>query len=67
MIEEERPPNTKIRLVATIDDKLIGEMKRIHEDEIKLAKRYDRVVPDWSNTVEMLLRKGVKAYRQNVE
>jgi len=37
-------------------------MKLIHEQETRRAKDEDRVEPDWSNTLEMLLRKGVKAY-----
>jgi hypothetical protein len=59
----ERPPNSKIKVTVTIDDKLLDEMKRIHAEEVKGAEDTDRVAPDWSNTVEMLLRKGVKAYR----
>jgi hypothetical protein len=61
--EEEAPPHTKIRVVATIDEKLVAKMKEIHELEVKLACEEDRVEPDWSNTIEMLLRKGVKAYK----
>ncbi len=30
--------------------------------EIERAKSEDRVEPDWSNTLEMLLRKGVRSY-----
>lgn len=59
----EVPPRTKIRVVVTIEEKLVDEMKTIHMLETKLAREQDRVEPDWSNTVEMLLRKGVKAYR----
>jgi hypothetical protein len=29
----------------------------------KIAEEQDRVEPDWSNTIEMLLRMGVKAYK----
>lgn len=61
--EEDEPPNSKIRVAATIDDKLLQEMRRIHGAEVQEAKQSDRVKPDWSNTVEMLLRKGVKAYK----
>jgi hypothetical protein len=38
-------------------------MERIHLQEVEHAKAEDRVEPDWSNTLEMLLRKGVKSYR----
>jgi len=61
--EFERPPNSKIKITVTIDDKLLNQMKSIQFDEVKTAEEADRVAPDWSNTVEMLLRKGVKAYR----
>jgi hypothetical protein len=61
--EFERPPNSKIKVTVTIDNKLLDEVKRIQEDEVRAAEEADRVPPDWSNTVEMLLRKGVKAYR----
>jgi len=37
-------------------------MKRIHDAEAEDARNHDRTIPDWSNTVEMLLRKGAKAY-----
>jgi len=53
---------TKKRIVATIDDKLLSEIKNIHEAEVKSAEEKDRTMPRWSNTVEMLLRKGAKAF-----
>jgi hypothetical protein len=61
--EFEVPPHTKVRVVATVDRRLCEEMERIHMQEIEGAKAEDRVEPDWSNTLEMLLRKGAKAYR----
>jgi len=42
-------------------------MKRIHDAEAEDARKHDRTIPDWSNTVEMLLRKGAKAYKSNPE
>jgi hypothetical protein len=64
--EFEVPPHTKVRVVATVDRDLCQMMELIHEQEVKRAKNEDRSEPDWSNTIEMLLRKGVKAYRQHV-
>ena len=64
--EFEVPPNTKVRVVATVDRKLCEEMKQIHEQEVQKAKREDRAEPDWSNTIEMLLRKGAKAYKSSL-
>jgi hypothetical protein len=61
--EYERPPKSKIRLVATIDEKLKQEMETIHEIEKRDTEEHDRTKPEWSNTVGMLLRKGVKAYK----
>lgn len=61
--EFETPPNSKIRVVATVCEKLVEQIKDIHEAEVKVAEDNDREPPDWSNTVEMLLRKGMKAYK----
>jgi hypothetical protein len=63
--EFEFPPHTKVRVVATVDRRLCEEMERIHLQEIEHAKAEDRVEPDWSNTLEMLLRKGVRSYKTN--
>jgi hypothetical protein len=61
--ESEVSPGTKIRVVATVEERIVSEMRMIHDEETKLAQRGDRVEPDWSNTVEMLLRKGIKTWR----
>jgi len=63
--EFEVPPNTKVRIVATIDRKLCEEIEIIHDEEVKGAKSMDRGEPDWSNTIEMLLRKGAKGYKSS--
>jgi hypothetical protein len=54
-------------VVATVDRKLCEEMEQIHELEIEQAKNEDRTEPDWSNTLEMLMKKGVRTYRQNTK
>jgi hypothetical protein len=36
--EFEVPPQTKVRVVATVDRRLCEEMELIHEKEVKLAK-----------------------------
>jgi hypothetical protein len=64
--EFEVPPQTKVRIVATVDRKLCDDMELIHEKEVERAKKEDRTEPDWSNTIEMLLRKGVKSYKSSV-
>jgi hypothetical protein len=65
--EFEIPPHTKVHVVATMDKKLCEEMENIHELEVERAKAEDRTEPDWSNTLEMLFRKGVRAYKQSAE
>ena len=62
--EFEVPPHTKVRVVATVDRKLCEEMQLIHMQETERAKTEDCTEPDWSNTIEMLLRKGVRGYRE---
>ena len=54
---------TKIRVVATVDRNLCLELEWIHMQEIEQAKAEDRTEPNWSNTIEMLLRKGARSYR----
>ena len=55
----------KAHVVAVADRKLCEEMEHIHMQETERAKAEDRTEPDWSNTIEMLLRKGVRGYRTN--
>lgn len=62
----EIPPHTKVRVVATVEKKLCEGMAHIHNLEIERAKAEDRTEPDWSNTIEMLLRKGVRSYRTKI-
>jgi hypothetical protein len=47
-IQLDRPPNSKIRLNATICIKILDEMKIIHAAEVQDAKNHDRPDPDWS-------------------
>ena len=61
--EDERPPDTKIRLAATITKEVVDQMKAIYDREVKLAADRDFPEPAWSTIVEMLLRKGLKAYK----
>ena len=63
--EFEVPPRSKIRVVATVEKTLCEEIERIHDEEVAMCKREDRNEPEWSNTLEMLLRKGVRSYRTN--
>jgi len=40
-------------------------MKHTDRQEVGGVKGEDRAEPDWSNTIEMLLRNGVSAYGQS--
>jgi len=40
-----------------VERKLCEEIELIQKQEIERAKSEDRVEPDWSNTIEMLLLK----------
>jgi len=53
-----------VRVVATVDRKLCEEMEHIHVQEIERARAEDRTEPDWSNTLEMLMKKGARAYKR---
>ncbi len=64
--EFEFPPHTKVRVVTTVDRKLCQEMELIHTREIERARAEDRTEPDWSNTIEILLRKGARDYRTKI-
>ncbi len=53
---------TKLRIEATIDSALYKEIQSIIQTEQKLAEERDWPEVPISNVVEMLLRKGVRAY-----
>ena len=53
---------TKVRVEATIDASLYREIQNIIEREQKLARERDWPEVTISNVVEMILRKGVRAY-----
>lgn len=61
--EEESQLNTKIKLEGTVDKKVFDDFKDIMERELVKAQEEDRVEPNVSNILEMLLRKGIRAYR----
>lgn len=61
--EEKSQLNTKIKLEGTVDKKVFDDFKDIMERELVKAQEEDRVEPNVSNILEMLLRKGIRAYR----
>jgi hypothetical protein len=61
--EEKSQLNTKIKLEGTIDKRVFDDFKEIMEIELSKARAEDRVEPNVSNILEMLLRKGIRAYK----
>ncbi len=51
---------------VTVEKKLCEEMEHINEEEINRANAEDRTESDWSNTIEMLLRKGARSYKPKI-
>jgi len=54
----------KIRIAATVDIHLVDELRVIYQRECYLTKEQDKRPPNWSAIVEMILAKGVKAYKR---
>jgi hypothetical protein len=61
--EEKSQLRTRIKIEGTIDKTVFEEFKRIYELEIQKAEAEDRAQPSISHILEMLLRKGIKAYK----
>ncbi len=61
--EERDQLNTKIKVEGTIDKRVFDDFKGILNQERLKAREADRVEPNVSNVLEMLLRKGIKAYK----
>jgi len=61
--EEKTQLRTRIKIEGTIDRKVFEDFKEILAHELLEAKEADRVEPSVSHVLEMLLRKGIKAYK----
>lgn len=61
--EEKSQLNTKLKVEGTIDKSVFDDFKKIMEIELEKAREEDRVEPNVSNILEMLLRKGIRAYK----
>ena len=61
--EEKAQLRTRIKIEGTIDKTIFEEFKRIYQLEIRKAEAEDKVQPSVSHVLEMLLRKGIKAYK----
>ena len=61
--EEKAQLRTRIKIKGTIDKTVFEEFKRIYELEMANAEVEDKVQPTVSHVLEMLLRKGIRAYK----
>jgi len=61
--EEKSQLTTRIKIEGTIDKVVFDEFKRIYEVEIERAEVEDKVQPSVSHVLEMVLRKGIRAYK----
>jgi len=61
--EEKGQLHTKIKIEGTIDRLVFGSLKEIYESEKREAEGEDKPEPSFSQVLEMILRKGIKAYK----
>ena len=61
--EEKEQLHTKIKIEGTIDRKVFETLKDIYETEKREAEAEDKPEPSFSQMLEMILRKGIKAYK----
>jgi len=64
MVEEEKSQlHTKIKIEGTIDRHVFESLKEVYETEKREAEAEDKPEPSFSQVLEMILRKGIKAYK----
>jgi len=61
--EEKAQLRTRIKIEGTIDKTVSEDFKEVLRQELLAAREADRVEPSVSHILEMLLRKGIKAYK----
>jgi len=61
--EEKAQLHTKIKIEGTIDRLVFMSLKEIYETEKRQAEAEDKPEPSFSQVLEMILRKGIKAYK----
>jgi len=61
--EEKSQLHTKIKIEGTIDRHVFESLKEVYETEKKEAEAEDKPEPSFSQVLEMILRKGIKAYK----
>lgn len=52
---------------GTIDKAVFEEFRRIYQMEIEKAEAEDKAGPSTSRVLEMLVRKGIKAYKREAK
>lgn len=61
--EEKAQFHTKIKIEGTIDRQVFMALKEVYEAEKREAEAEDKSEPSFSQVLEMILRKGLKAYK----
>jgi len=61
--EEKAQLHTKIKIEGTIDKYVFESIKEVYEAEKREAEAEDKPEPSLSQVLEMILRKGIKAYK----
>jgi len=65
--DEEEAYSTKLRVEGVVEKDVYEDFKRVYELECESALKDDRSKPSRSEVLEMLLRKGLKAYFTKVD
>ena len=60
--DEEKVYSTKLRVEGVVEKDVYEDSKKVYEEECEKALKEDRGKPSRSEILEMLLRKGLKAY-----
>ena len=60
--DEEEAYSTKLRVEGVVEKDVYEDFKKVYELECGKAAKNDRGKPSRSEILEMLLRKGLKAY-----
>ena len=55
---------TRVKIEGTVSKSVLQELRHICELEAEKAELEDKVQPTASHVLEMLLRKGIKAYKR---
>jgi len=65
--DEYKPIGTRIKIEGTIDSAVYDAVHKVLEKEKQKAENEDKRTPNLSEILEMLLRKGLKAYNAQIQ